>query len=169
MLWPSCAPQATVPAAHHSLMTSVPSQDSPPGSTHELEGQLSLLWPGQKVDVGTIHAAPWQIVRHSVGSWHRPPLRVSSWRQRVEDRVFSHQLLSFLNCEWINWAKNLHFVSVPAHRPPEIVPVVLQTRRRLPVVHNLYNGLSDTLVVGELFICSLTHGYKALRHILLLL
>lgn len=124
MLRALCAPQATVPAVHPSLTTSVPSQDTPPCSTHELQGQLSLLWWGQKAVVGTIQAAPWQIVQHSMGSWRWPLLPGSSWRQQVQGRVFSQHLLPFLSYGWINRAKNLHIVSIPAHKQSELVPVV---------------------------------------------
>lgn len=137
------------------------------------------LWAGEPVvsvvvgtkgwQKGTIHAAPWQIVQHSMGSWHRPLLPGSSWREHVEGTVFSHQFLSFLNYGWRNSAKNLHFVSVPALKPSKLFPVVSQMGSRLPAVPNLHNGQSDTLVVGELFIWSLTHGYKTYCYIVLLL
>lgn len=65
--------------------------------------------------------------------------------------------------------KNVHFVSVPAHKSCELFPVVWQMQSRLPAVHNLYSGQSDTLVVGKLFIWSLTHGYKAHCYIVLVL
>lgn len=82
-----------------------------PTSQHLGAGQpvVSVVVGTKGWQKGTIHGAPWQIVRHSMGSRHRPLLPVSSWRERVEGRVFSHQLLSFLNYGWRNSAKKRAF------------------------------------------------------------